>query len=935
MPIRIDWIVPDTGVGRFSLEATQQTPLNLFVSLERLSQALGQAGRCNALFMGRVQSADPDRALRDEFTLDDWGLSLVGDKPHEVAWLESRRLTLDDAIVSAATSAATRLAPGSRVTPVLAGLATEIRKGSALVPYSVVASVEAASPFEIPPGGALINQWTADRLQAQVGDKITIEFFRVRQDGKLGIDSTEFTVARIIPIEGIYHDRHFAPTYPGVTDADDFRNWKAPFDIDNRKIKKADDDYWHRYRTTPKVFIRRDDGKKIFGGRLGNVSSLRIEFQGDEASRKKQLADFQAQLPRVMNPAEAAFVVQPIRTQQLEASSGSTPFDVLFLSFSFFIILSAGMIVALMFRLNVERRSAHAGLLLATGMSPRLTRGLFLWEGLVLAVVGSALGMFGAIGYASLMIDGLTGRWSDAIQTPFLTFHATATSMAIGFFVSTLLAMAAIWWSLTRISTVRIPSLLARGFAFDRPVSSRSPVRFFSVAALLGLVGFALVIFSPHDNVGAFFGAGAALLVGSLTAFAGWLSLQSSKPVRGAGVLAMIRLGVRHVRRQRTRSILTACLIAFATFIVAAVSAFQHRDEHRPPKKESGDGGFALLAESASSVFSPVSASHQNDLNLTDETARLLAKCDGHAFRVRPGDEASCLNIYQPRNPTLLGVDRRFRERGGFAFAGLASDMTPAERDNPWRLLERDLGTDTLPVIGDAETLQYILKVGVGGHLVIPNEAGRPIKLQVVASLSGSIFQGQLITNERRLLQQFPSVAGFRYFLFDTGSLGTEEIKALRERLELDLTDFGFEVQSTGERLAAYHSVANTYIATFQSLGGLGLLLGTLGLAAVILRNVLERRGELALMRAVGFSPRSIGSMIVAENSTLLLVGIMTGTACAIVAVAPHWLKRSEPGEYSNLAGLLISVLLVGLFVGLLGAWTANREKIVPALRSE
>ena len=59
------------------------------------------------------------------------------------------------------------------------------------------------------------------------------------------------------------------------------------------------------------------------------------------------------------------------------------------------------------------------------------------------------------------------------------------------------------------------------------------------------------------------------------------------------------------------------------------------------------------------------------------------------------------------------------------------------------------------------------------------------------------------------------------------------------------------------EQLAQFLAVQNTYLSTFQSLGALGLLLGTIGLAVVQLRSVLERRGELALMRAGGFRSRS------------------------------------------------------------------------------
>jgi len=54
--------------------------------------------------------------------------------------------------------------------------------------------------------------------------------------------------------------------------------------------------------------------------------------------------------------------------------------------------------------------------------------------------------------------------------------------------------------------------------------------------------------------------------------------------------------------------------------------------------------------------------------------------------------------------------------------------------------------------------------------------------------------------------------------------------------------------------------VQNTYLGTFQILGGLGLLLGSAGLGIVVLRNVLERRGELGVAGGGGLSTQRICS---------------------------------------------------------------------------
>ena len=256
--------------------------------------------------------------------------------------------------------------------------------------------------------------------------------------------------------------------------------------------------------------------------------------------------------------------------------------------------------------------------------------------------------------------------------------------------------------------------------------------------------------------------------------------------------------------------------------------------------------------------YSPRRRSATAAPNASDATIKLLKDTEASRF-VRGGDDASCLSIYQPREPTLLGASDSFIQRGGFAFSGTVSDANAEERKNPWLLLERDFGNDVIPAIGDQETLDYALKVGLGKDLEIRDEAGRPAKLRVVAGLAGSIFQGQLLVAESKLLARFPNLSGYRAFLFDLSKHPAAQADLIRA-LELDLTDYGFDVTPTAERLAAFRAVANTYIATFQTLGGLGLLLGTVGLATVLLRNVLERQARTGRSCAIGFRSRLRGS---------------------------------------------------------------------------
>ena len=74
-------------------------------------------------------------------------------------------------------------------------------------------------------------------------------------------------------------------------------------------------------------------------------------------------------------------------------------------------------------------------------------------------------------------------------------------------------------------------------------------------------------------------------------------------------------------------------------------------------------------------------------------------------------------------------------------------------------------------------------------------------------------------------------------------------------------------------RLANFLAVQNTYLSTFQTLGGLGLLLGTLGLATVMLRNVVERRSELALLRAIGMTGSNVALIVLSEKCLFINLG--------------------------------------------------------------
>jgi ABC-type antimicrobial peptide transport system permease subunit len=194
------------------------------------------------------------------------------------------------------------------------------------------------------------------------------------------------------------------------------------------------------------------------------------------------------------------------------------------------------------------------------------------------------------------------------------------------------------------------------------------------------------------------------------------------------------------------------------------------------------------------------------------------------------------------------------------------------------------------------------------------------------------MFQSELIISESNFLRAFPSQQGYRFFLLKGPANAVERFAAAAEDA---LADAGLDASLTADRLAEFHRVENTYISTLQILGGLGLLIGTLGLAVVLMRNVLERRRELALLWAVGYNPSDIAWIVLAENVLLLAAGVAAGTLCAALAVAPALASHGRQTGIGSLLLLPSLVILTGVIASAAATRAAIRAPLLESLRAE
>jgi ABC-type lipoprotein release transport system permease subunit len=1001
-------LTEQTGASRFSLQAAQQLPHTAFLSLRTFQERLklepleasrrnptSRPGRVNSILLG--QSADDARltlntqstadilnsdnnlssqlqqSLAKTLTLTDVGLTIRSPEQRSYLSVESTSMIIEDGIADAVLAAAKEL--GFTAEPVLVYLANELsavgreNPNSRYSMYSIVAGLNLNAPsplgpFQLASGEAAptlaeneiaLSAWLAQDLQVNPGDEIDARWHEVGSHGELPERHWRFKVRGILPADDpLSVDRDLTPFVDGITNVDSFSDWDQPFPMEMERITDRDDAYWEAHRATPKAFISLAAAEKLWAGRFGRSTSIRI------ASPNAQLQPDQLEILRnrleqeirnQLQPPRLGLAVRPIRAEGLIASTGANNFTWLFIGFSFFLIVSALLLAALMFQLGVRLRVAQVGLLEAVGFTPSRARRVLVLEGLAVSALGCLAGAALAVLFAKLMILGLTTRWVGATGTRFLILDLQPTALAVSAAVTFLLSAAAVWDAVRR-TTKRTPRELLAGLASEHLPERRSTlVRLLSgiFASACFVAGIAL----PAAIVGGlvpggeafgglswpvvcFFLAGFSWLSAGLILLQRTLQRRSGQEVDGTSITTLTGLAIANAARNPHRSLLTTALIAFAAFVIVAVGAGRRNPVSETPDMRSGNGGFSLVAESSLPIlFNLNTTAGRQKLELPESGPGSLPENTRiYAFRVRPGEDASCLNLFQSQLPTLLGAQPEFLNRGGFRFAD-----TPG--DKPWLALQNNSEEYTLadrklpviPVIGDLNTLQFSLKKRLGDVILFPNPNAPTHALKVVGMLDSSIFQGVLVTSEQNLLQIAPEISGTRWFLVETQN--PTDAEKTRAAIETALRPYGIDVERVSQRLADFLAVQNTYLSTFQLLGGLGLLVGTLGLTAVMMRNVVERRREIALLRALGFRSLRILWLVAAENTALLFWGLLLGAASALIAMFPHLRSTGADVPWLELAVTLLAVAITGTLAVVVPIWNALRISVREVLAAE
>jgi putative ABC transport system permease protein len=761
----------------------------------------------------------------------------------------------------------------------------------------------------------VINERLADDLRVAAGD--SIEMFAYGQERAL----TVRTVAPQIGLAG-YADMYVAPgTIAGLTGA-------AP------------------------------------GSAPGPASGAEPPFGQVLVSNTGGVFDGEARTDQVVGDLERRLGDRPgveittIKRDLLEdASDGASEIRSLFTVMGTFSALVGVLLLVNLFVMLAEERKSELGMLRAVGMKRNHLVRLFGLEGGLYSLAAAVLGAVAGIGVGKVLVLTIESIIATDDDMTFV-FDVEPSSLAIGALIGLAISLLTVWGTSARIarlnvirairelpepavrkvSRVRLAlgalGMVAGGLLLNAGLSGKSAIptlvgpaiaaasavpllgRWLPRRPVIAVAGGLSVLWAVFaiplvpdvfDDAGIeMFVAQGVVLVGGAVALVSqgdraWAWLADRLADRG-GIAG--RLAVAYPLARRVRTGMLLAMFSLVIFTMTFMSAVSDANLAQAPDIASdAAAGWDLWADSSpTNPLSPADVEADGDVAAVSTLTRGTADLELSKAGARPEGDTEAWPVsgfdtgwLAPGTPELSErLDRYADDRA--AFDAVATDGGLAIA--PESLLEGE----GPPGPSDLE---------LGDTVTATNAAtGEQRSYTVVGLLDEDwTWNGLLLGRDAA-----------------TGLLGD---RAVENRMYVEVAP-GADAEAVADRITAdqiaHGADASTFLAAvqeemqemqgffrlLQGYLGLGLLIGIAGLGVVMVRAVRERRRQIGMLRAMGFSSALVRRAFLAEAGFVALQGIVLGIGLGLVVSYQllHSDVMGEPLPFS-VPWLAVAVLLV------------------------
>ncbi|WP_430809508.1 MULTISPECIES: ABC transporter permease [unclassified Carboxylicivirga] len=848
--------------GNVSLLNEQQLPLNIFVNRHELAKTMEVPGKVNLIMTDRIIEAEEINSA--------WHYALSGLSVHTkngYSELISDRVFLQYEVLKVLGQT------NPEINRIYSYLSNSISLESQSIPYSFVTAMDKYQGQKLLSDEVILSDYSAKRLNAEVGDKVSISFFTSTDFKTLVNDSLLLKVKQIVPLESLLQDSTLSANFPGISDVESCTSWDSDLPINMDLITEEDEKYWELYHSTSKAILPYEAVEHLWGNNYGYATGVRI------TGEKPVLSALNASLFGVQ-------VVHP-RASGMYAANNGVDFAGLFLALGFFIILGAILLMIVPLSEMIYKRKAELELLKALGYTTKRISHLLWMESAPVTVFASITGVVTGLLYTTLIIWLLNTFWSGATHTSGLSVYSNVFTLVMAFVVGIVASLLVLHRVISRHLKKKVPSVKSR------------PSSLLMKKTLL-IANTTLTIIIAVYNL--FFISSIALFtltgVMLMLTFALWGEYQVCK--RGGVTRKGIKLKNltwRSLLANKKQAVLSYLSLATGIFIVFSVG-LNRQDFNNSSKLTQATGGYDLWCESTIPVY--------HNMNTVEGKEKLnLLGLSGNPQVLQclryKADEASCLNLNKVSTPTVLGVDMHQLFESEL---GLTDNIYEVDKDGLLKYLQQ-AKNNVYPLLVDATVLQWSLVKNLGDTLYYTSNKGQKVAAQLVGTLPNTIFQGHVLMDKALFSQIWPDITGSEVFLLNTKQDAISETKTI---LSQAMYEYGIRINTTHERLAQFNTVTDTYLTIFMTLGGIGLLIGIMGFVIVIRKNLNVRQHEIEMYARLGFSKQKTEGILFRENIPVPLYAIVTGLISAVISIGTNYVHVS-------LSVWITALILTGLFM--------------------
>lgn len=672
----------------------------------------------------------------------------------------------------------------------------------------------------------------------------------------------------------------------------------------------------------------------------------------------------------------SGLVAVPLLQENLNAAIASgQSIATLFLVLGLFSILAGALLIVGIFLTLAEERKGEMGMLRAVGLSRGGLVYIYLFEGTVYAALsalaGTAVGVL--VGYVLIRIyaQTLAVTASAAVVTAFVqSFTVTAESLLIAYvagFLLTIVTIAATSGRVSRLNIVRairsIPepppqrrvytylayvggalavlggllfaatragtgdvsypllglSLVILGGGLIAARFVRNRYAFSAVGALLivwaGTVELhRLVLGSSHtDSIFAIFVEGIVLVLGAVLLFVFNSDLIVGGIARLAGrrpkSVAVVRVGLAYPRRRPMGAAVNFTIFAMVLFTVILIAAYGAGETAAVNNSIAAEsGGYTFFGYSTSSIANLTSLVAAN-ATLASVISLALPVTYGTIADYPAGWAGAWYDqIYAP--PTTGANGQTFYTTNTYNFTATWHGLTTAE---VWQ----ELATNASVAVVDQSYQPVAASFGATPHPTVALGAELPIQnigtraetnVTVIGYMDQEFLAGVWVNPAAAAAIGYTNFQGSIFRVAPGVSAATAG-----QDLKRAFFPYGLQLFNVAEILQKAVQTLQGVIGLLEIFVALGLAVGIAGMGIVALRAVSERRVQIGMLRAEGFTRGMILTSFLLEYSYVTLVGIGVGTGLALwLYYNATALNPSSPvGTFAIPTATVVSIVVV------------------------